>query len=78
MGFWDEAEEAHYEEHGAETAETVEVERSTADSPGHKEPGAEDTDHVDSVLAEGEIEGFGGFEAGLLEEVGGIAGEGVS
>jgi len=78
VGLRNETEKAHDEEHSAETAETVEVEGSSADSPGHEEPGAKDADHVDSVLAEGEIEGFGGFEAGLLEEVGGVAGEGVS
>ena len=73
MCFRDKAEESHDEEHGAETAETVEVERSSADSPGHEEPGAEDADHIDSVLAEGEIECFGGFETGLLQEVGRVA-----
>lgn len=73
-----EAQEAHYQEHGAEAAEAVEVQGSAADAEGHEEPGAEDADHVDAVLAHGEGVGFRGGEAGLFEEVGRVVGEGVA
>lgn len=78
MFMWDETEEAEDEEHGAETAEAVEVERTSTDAEGHEEPRAKDTGHVDAVLTEGEVVGFVIWEAGLLEEIGGVSGEGVS
>ncbi|KAJ8108978.1 hypothetical protein OPT61_g7795 [Boeremia exigua] len=74
----DEAEEAHDEEHGAETAETVEVERSSSDTALHQEPRAEDTAHVDAVLAHGEVVGSRWVESGLLQEVRRVSGEGVA
>lgn len=67
----DEPQEAEDEEHAAEEHEAVEVEGAAADAEGHEEPGAEDADHVDGVLAEGEGVGFVGGEAGLFEEVAG-------
>lgn len=69
----DETEEAHDEQHGAETHEAVEVEGSTAYSERHEAPGADDADHVDCVLAH--CEGVGvvlgdacGFEEVLEED----------
>lgn len=70
VGVGDETEEAEDEEHGAETAEAVEVEGSTTDAHGHEEPGSEDSDHVDAVLTESEVVGCGCWETGLFEEVG--------
>ena len=70
MGVRDEAKETEDEEHGAETAEAVEVEGAAPEADGHEEPGPEHADHVDAVLAKGEVVGGGGGEAGLLEEVG--------
>ncbi len=75
--FRDKTQEAEDEEHGAETAEAVKVEGAATDSKGHQEPGSEYTGHVDAVLAEGEVVGFVVGEAGLLEEVGGVAREGI-
>lgn len=69
MSFRDQTEEAEDEEHGAETAEAVEVERSSADSNSHQCPGSEDAGHIDAVLAEGEVVRFVVGEAGLFEEV---------
>ena len=78
MFFGDEAEEAHDDEHDAEPAQAVEVERAAAQADGHEEPGAEDARHVDGVLAHGEGVGLGRVEAGLLEEVRRVVGEGVA
>ena len=44
----------HDDEHGAETALSVKVERSTTESKGHQDPGSEYTSAVDSVLTEDE------------------------
>ena len=78
MGGGHEAQEAHDEEHGAEAAQADEVEGAAADAQRHEEPGAEDADHVDAVLAHGEGVGLGGVQAGLLQEVGRVVGEGVA
>lgn len=64
-----EAQEAEDEEHGAQAHQAVEVQRAAADAEGHEEPGAEDADHVDGVLAQREGVGGVGWEACLLEEV---------
>jgi len=44
----------HDDEHGAKTALSVKVERSTTESKGHQDPGSEYTSAVDSVLTEDE------------------------
>lgn len=78
MRFWDETEETHDEEHSAETAETVQVERSTTDTAGHEEPSTEYTSHVDSVLSHGEIECLVCWYTGLLQEVSRVTRERIS
>lgn len=74
----DQAQEAQDEEHAAETAETIQIQRAAADAQRHQAPCAKDADHVDGVLAQGKRVRVMRGQAGLLEEVGGVVGEGVA
>lgn len=78
MRFRNEAEEAQDEEHDAQTAQAVEVECPAPDPESHEEPGAKDTNHVHSVLPQRKTVGAIRVQAGLLEEISRVVGEGVT
>lgn len=73
-----EAKEAKKEEHGAQSAETVEVERSSSNTESHQEPRTEHADHVDPVLPEREVVARRRIQSRSFEEVRRVAGEGVA
>lgn len=75
---WYQTEEAHDEEHDAETAETAQVQCSASNAQCHEEPCAEHSCHVDAVLAHGERISLGRVQAGLFEEVGRVIRKGVA
>lgn len=50
MGLRDKAKAAHDEKHDEEADQSVKVQRTTSDTPGHQEPRAERSNNVDSVL----------------------------
>jgi hypothetical protein len=74
----DKSEEAHDEKHGAEEAETDQVEGSTANSNAHEEPSAKHTGHVDAVLSNGKVHSLARVKTSLLQEISRVAGEGVA
>lgn len=74
----DEVKASKDEEDDEEATETVEVERATTEAKRHEEPRAEDTRHVDRVLAHCERVRRRVGETGLLEEVGAVVAEAVA
>ena len=78
VGIRDQTEEAHDQEHGAQSTQAVQIEGATANAEGHQEPGSKDTHHVDTVLAHCKVIGIGRVQTGLLQKVGRVVREGVT
>lgn len=72
------AQETQDKEHAAQAAETIQIQGAASDAHSHQAPCAKDSHHVDGVLAQGKRVRVVVGQAGLLKEVGGVVGEGIS